>query len=161
MIGFTPVFSLAPDDPIVAALQAGQRPATVAFNGDVSDLNLRGAREALDSFKTHCGWTQGANAKDASAKDANARDARAKEPVSVATFKCAEGKSIGAVFYDDRVDLKLSDGRMMQLPQAISGSGARYANDDESFVFWNKGDTAFVTEGPDETMTFKDCVSGK
>jgi membrane-bound inhibitor of C-type lysozyme len=29
----------------------------------------------------------------------------------------------------------------------MSGSGARYANADESFVFWNKGDTAFITEG--------------
>jgi membrane-bound inhibitor of C-type lysozyme len=28
-------------------------------------------------------------------------------------------------------------------------------------VFWNKGDTAFVTEGTDDKMTFKDCVSGK
>jgi membrane-bound inhibitor of C-type lysozyme len=49
----------------------------------------------------------------------------------------------------------------MKLPQVISGSGARYANEDESFVFWNKGDTAFVTEGTDDKMTFKDCVSGK
>ena len=24
---------------------------------------------------------------------------------------------------------------------------------------WNKGDTAFLTEGSDETMTFKDCVA--
>lgn len=85
----------------------------------------------------------------------------AETPVAKAVFQCEDGKSIGAVFYDDSVDLKLSDGRMMQLPQAISGSGARYANDDESFVFWNKGDTAFVTEGPDNTMTFKTCVSGK
>ena len=37
--------------------------------------------------------------------------------------------------------------------------GARYANADESFVFWNKGDTAFVTEGAADTMTFKDCVA--
>ena len=29
----------------------------------------------------------------------------------------------------------------------MSGSGARYANKDESFVFWNKGNTAFITEG--------------
>jgi len=59
------------------------------------------------------------------------------------------------------VDLKLSDGRALKLPQVISGSGARYANEDESFVFWNKGDTAFVTEGADGKMTFKDCVAAK
>ncbi len=43
----------------------------------------------------------------------------------------------------------------MSLPQVLSGSGARYANFDESFVFWNKGDTAFITEGG--KTTFKDC----
>ena len=58
MIGFTPEFSMARDDPIVEALQAGQKHAMVEFNGQVSDINLKGAREALDSFKTNCGWTQ-------------------------------------------------------------------------------------------------------
>ena len=40
----------------------------------------------------------------------------------------------------------LSDGRKLTLPQALSGSGARYANADDSFVFWNKGYTAFIDE---------------
>ena len=87
--------------------------------------------------------------------------ALAETPIASATFKCKEGKSIDATFYTDKVDLKLSDGRTMDLPQVISGSGARYANKDESFVFWNKGDTAFVTEGKDEAMTYSDCVTGK
>jgi len=90
-----------------------------------------------------------------------AGQALAETPIASATFKCKEGKSIDATFYDDKVDLKLSDGRTMDLPQVISGSGARYANKDESVVFWNKGDTAFVTEGKDEAMTFEDCVTGK
>jgi len=85
----------------------------------------------------------------------------AETPIASATFKCEDGKSIDATFYADKVDLKLSDGRTMELPQVISGSGTRYANKDESFVFWSKGDTAFVTEGSDENMTFKDCVTGK
>ena len=38
---------------------------------------------------------------------------------------------------------------------------SRYANADETFVFWNKGDTAFVTEGKDETQTYADCVAAK
>jgi membrane-bound inhibitor of C-type lysozyme len=87
--------------------------------------------------------------------------ARAETPIASATFKCKDGKSIDATFYADAVDLKLSDGRNIKLPQAMSGSGARYANKDESFVFWNKGDTAFVTEGKDEAMTNSDCVTGK
>jgi membrane-bound inhibitor of C-type lysozyme len=56
-------------------------------------------------------------------------------------------KSIEATFYANSVDLKLSDGRSLKVPQAMSASGARYANKDEIFLFWNKGDTAFVTEG--------------
>jgi membrane-bound inhibitor of C-type lysozyme len=43
----------------------------------------------------------------------------------------------------------------------MSGSGIRYANADETFVFWSKGDTAFVTEGADEKQTFADCVVAK
>jgi membrane-bound inhibitor of C-type lysozyme len=41
----------------------------------------------------------------------------------------------------------------------LSGSGARYANKDESFVFWNKGDTAFITEGASGEETYSDCVA--
>ena len=59
MIGFTPKFSMPQDDPILEALQSGQHHASVEFNGEVSDINLEGAREALDSFKTNCGWTTG------------------------------------------------------------------------------------------------------
>ncbi len=77
-----------------------------------------------------------------------------------AIFFCDSGKTITATFYpsDDKyVDLRLSDGRMMSVPRAISASGARYAKADESFVFWNKGDTAFVTENG--TTTFSGCVT--
>lgn len=90
-----------------------------------------------------------------------AAPALAETPVATATFKCKDGKSVGATFYADKVDLKLSDGRSMTVPQAISGSGARYANKDESFVFWNKGDTAFITEGKDDKQTYSDCVTAK
>ncbi len=77
-----------------------------------------------------------------------------------ALFTCAESKTITATFYpkDDKyVDLSLSDGRKLSVPRAISASGARYANTDESFVFWNKGDTAFIMEG--NTTTFADCAT--
>jgi membrane-bound inhibitor of C-type lysozyme len=87
----------------------------------------------------------------------------AETPSASVTFKCEGDKAIDATFYPDSVDLTLTDGRSMELPQVISGSGARYANADESFVFWNKGDTAFITEGPDDNdnMTYKDCVAIK
>jgi membrane-bound inhibitor of C-type lysozyme len=85
----------------------------------------------------------------------------AETPISTVTFECADDKSIEATFYADKITLSLSDERSMELPQVISGSGTRYANADESFVFWSKGDTAFITEGSDENLTFKDCVAAK
>ena len=61
--------------------------------------------------------------------------------------------------YANSVSLKLSDGRSLTVPQAMSASGARYANKDETFVFWNKGDTAFVTEGKDGKETYSGCAT--
>jgi membrane-bound inhibitor of C-type lysozyme len=85
--------------------------------------------------------------------------ALAETPVATATFKCQGGKSIEATFYASSVSLTLSDGRSLTVPQAMSGSGARYANKDETFVFWNKDDTAFVTEGDDGKDTYSGCAT--
>ena len=77
------------------------------------------------------------------------------------TFNCAAGKQIDAIFYpgdDTRVDLKLSDRRSLSVPHALSGSGARYATADGSFVFWNKGNTAFITEGSRDLETYSGCI---
>ncbi len=85
------------------------------------------------------------------------------KPISLPTFPegfrfdCDAGKAIEAAFSKSSVQLALSDGRSMILPQTISGSGARYANPDESFVFWNKGNTAFITENG--TNTYDGCVT--
>jgi membrane-bound inhibitor of C-type lysozyme len=79
------------------------------------------------------------------------------EPVTKALFTCEEGKSIKAEFYKHFVHIELSGRDSIYLPQTISASGARYANDDESLVFWNKGDTAFVTEGDPNVPTYKNC----
>jgi membrane-bound inhibitor of C-type lysozyme len=90
---------------------------------------------------------------------AAAQAAFAEAPVATAIFTCQGGKSIAATFYANSVDLKLSDGRSLKLPQAMSASGARYANADESFVFWNKGNTAFFTEGKGGKETFSGCAT--
>lgn len=85
-------------------------------------------------------------------------------PTAVATFSCDQGKTIGATFYKNSVSLVLSDGRKLSVPQAISASGARYANADETFVFWNKGNTAFIEEGDTNVdnppQTYSNCVTG-
>jgi membrane-bound inhibitor of C-type lysozyme len=95
---------------------------------------------------------------------------RTKQPdeasSSISTlFTCKDSKSITAVFSaptaSSSVELTLSDGRTFTLPQAISASGARYANTDETFVFWNKGDTAFITEGVKKLETYTDCMAEK
>lgn len=78
------------------------------------------------------------------------------------TYSCNTDKTITAVFSQGdskpaaspdqpptpggSVALTLSDGRTMALAQTISADGARYANADESFVFWSKGNGALVLE---------------
>lgn len=57
------------------------------------------------------------------------------------------------------VELYISDGRKLILPQTISGSGIRYAKGDESVVFWSKGDTSFMSENNLETIT--GCRDGR
>jgi pimeloyl-ACP methyl ester carboxylesterase len=75
-----------------------------------------------------------------------------------AVFDCEGGKTVKAVFENaaqSLVKLALSDGRELTLPQVRSGSGARYADARESFVFWNKGDTAFIEERG--RVTYREC----
>ncbi len=84
--------------------------------------------------------------------------AGAEDAISTVEYACKDSKSIKAVYYSEKVDLTLSDGRAMSLPQTMSGSGIRYANADESLVFWSKGNTAFITEGPDADPTYEGCT---
>ena len=79
--------------------------------------------------------------------------------VITALFTCEGGRSVEATFDNekDTVRLILSDGRDLTVPRALSASGARYANANESFVFWNKGNTAFIEELG--TRTYSGCVT--
>lgn len=77
------------------------------------------------------------------------------ETIKSVTFGCDNNKKIQTVFYDRKVELALSDSRHLLLLQAISASGARYTNTDQSLVFWNKGSTAFVEEG--DKITYQNC----
>lgn len=91
-----------------------------------------------------------------------------------ATYICKDNKIVGAKFYTQvfpvpnapkegqppiptgSVDVTLSEGRSMHLLQTISGSGVRYANNDESFIFWTKGSGAIILEDNEE-KTYVDC----
>ncbi len=79
--------------------------------------------------------------------------------IQAVQYTCAQEKIIQASFYEEEVRLVLNDGRRMTLPQTISASGIRYANADESFVFWSKGNTAFITEGTSGKETYSNCVT--
>ena len=84
--------------------------------------------------------------------------AAADDVIASVKYACADDKTIAAAYYADKVDVVLSDGREMTLPQTMSGSGIRYADADESFVFWSKGNTAFATEGDADEPTYADCT---
>jgi membrane-bound inhibitor of C-type lysozyme len=77
------------------------------------------------------------------------------------TFMCDSKKTIDVIFYpgvDKEVKLSFNGNTdTLILKHVVSGSGARYANKDESFVFWNKGNTAFITEK--DVVTFANCVT--
>jgi len=106
---------------------------------------------------------------------AGAACAQAPAPIDTVRYSCEQGKSLVAAYFEGptrtapngmpipggRVVLTLADGKRLDLPQTLSGSGIRYANSDESFVFWSKGNTAFVEEGPSQTQTYKGCVGEK
>lgn len=78
----------------------------------------------------------------------------------VADFTCDDAKTIKATFKTGSVDLVLSDGRTLSLPQAQSADGGRYADADEKTVFWNVGNTAFITENGDPNVeTYKNCAT--
>lgn len=91
-------------------------------------------------------------------------------PVS---YACNNGKTIDATLYEGtstpkvepgqppvptgRATVILSDGRKMDLAQTLSADGVRYANADESFVFWSKGNGALVLENNKE-KSYIGCV---
>lgn len=97
-----------------------------------------------------------------SLKNKKAEQPVVEEQPILARFECANSSFIDAEFINKKektgnsVNLVLSDERKFSLMQVISASGARYANADESFVFWNKGDTAFIEEGG--KITYTDCA---
>lgn len=41
----------------------------------------------------------------------------------------------------------------------MSASGVKYAKNEDQFIFWSKGDSAFILEN--DVMTYRDCKSRK
>lgn len=101
-----------------------------------------------------------ASSSDSMAMAASTGMAMDASSTPVFTYACDMGKSITATLHlpaDDFANVHLSDGRSLILSHAVSADGARYTNADESFVFWTKGNGAFVIENG--TTTYADCVT--
>lgn len=62
------------------------------------------------------------------------------------TYTCAEGAVIEVLQYEDseNIGLVLPEQEVRILAHTIAASGARYANEDGSYIFWSKGKDAFV-----------------
>jgi len=106
---------------------------------------------------------------------AGAAEAKAPAPIQTVHYACDQGKALIVQYFDGptrtapngmplpggHVVLTQAGGVHRVLQQTPSGSGIRYADPGETFVFWSKGDGAFVEEGPKQTVTFANCVAQK
>jgi membrane-bound inhibitor of C-type lysozyme len=101
--------------------------------------------------------------------------AQSPAPINTVRYTCDQGRSLVVQYFTGAVRtapngmplpgghvvLTQADGTRRTLQQTPSGSGIRYANESETFVFWSKGDGAFVEEGPSQTVTYSNCVGQK
>lgn len=90
-----------------------------------------------------------------------------RQPIAIASYLCSANKTITAIYYQGErkpaldasqpplpggsVSLVLSDGQKLTLDQTISADGLRYANTEESIVFWSKGNGTTFTENGNQT----------
>jgi membrane-bound inhibitor of C-type lysozyme len=115
-------------------------------------------------------WVWGSGAADQSV-------AQPREEVASATYSCDKGKTITATFFSGpeapaaqpgeppqptgSADVSLDGGAVMTLAQTISASGVRYANSDESFVFWNKGNEALIMRNNSMDLDYTNCTQAE
>ena len=94
------------------------------------------------------------------------------KPVNVVSYVCGHGETVSAAYYagealppaapdqppvpGGRIVLTFADGSVLPLQQVISADGGRYANADESVVFWDKGNGAMFTKAGAQTP--ESCV---
>jgi len=99
---------------------------------------------------------------------------KAPVPFASVSYACNGGKTIMAAYFSGEskpakdpsmpptpggsIALTLSDGRTMTLAQTLSADGIRYANADESFIFWGKGNGALVLE-QNEEKSYIGCIA--
>ncbi len=81
------------------------------------------------------------------------------EPSISVVYKCPNGDKIPATFNnaEGTVSFTLPGGEETTLPHAMSADGARYANSDESLVFWNVGDSVMIEQNG--VTTYQNCAT--
>lgn len=81
-------------------------------------------------------------------------------PIKV-TYVCPNGDEIPASFDNTAgtVTFTLPGGEPTTLPHAMSADGARYANSDESLVFWNVGDSVMIEQNG--VTTYQNCSTSQ
>jgi membrane-bound inhibitor of C-type lysozyme len=105
-------------------------------------------------------------------------------PIASATYACDKGHTIQASYYEGSstpaldgqppvpggwVVISLDGGATTTLWQTISADGARYSNGNpqiqqgqpgaETFVFWNKGNTALIMKNNAMDLTYTNCTA--
>lgn len=95
------------------------------------------------------------------------------EPIANVAYSCNAGKAFVVTLYKGESKpsndpskpptpggsavITFPDGTKMTLDQTISADGGRYANADESFVFWGKGNTALILQNGTE-KDYRGCI---
>lgn len=106
-------------------------------------------------------------------------------PIADATYTCDKGHSIHATYFEGTtttpvqpgqppvptgsVQVSLDGGPTMTLAQTISADGARYSDGNpqiaqgqpgaETFVFWNKGNSALIMRNNTMDLTYTNCTA--
>ena len=96
-------------------------------------------------------------------------------PITTETYTCDNEKTITATYYKGipmptptpgeppvltgKVDISLDGNTHLTLFQTISASGIRYANKNESLVFWNKGNEALIMRDNEMDPVYTHCTS--
>src|SRR5690606_22118952 len=84
--------------------------------------------------------------------------------IATVLYSCDEGRTLSVAYYGSAsaatgtVDVALDGGATTTLIQTVSASGIRYANTDESFVFWSKGKEALVMRNNVMDLEYANCT---
>lgn len=95
-------------------------------------------------------------------------------PLASVTYSCDQDRTIDATYYSGEaratapgempqpggsVVVSIDGAPAVTLKQTVSADGARYANADESLVFWNKGDQALIMRNNAMDLTYTNCTA--